>query len=74
MERDKASGGNKRKLAGLHPKGKPVNFYCSHRCTSSVRLGQGRVRCANTSAPRYFRFLRLLRFLLLPLPQNELFL
>lgn len=30
----------------------PDNFCCSHRCTSTVRPGQGRVRCSNTGASR----------------------
>ena len=32
----------------------PDNFCCSHRCTSYVRLGQGRVRVTSTGASRYF--------------------
>lgn len=32
----------------------PDNFCYSHRCTSYVRLGQGRAGASNTSASRYF--------------------
>ncbi len=30
------------------------NFFCSHRCTSHVRLGQGRVRVRSTGASRFY--------------------
>jgi len=29
------------------------NFFCSHRCTSDVRLWLGARRCSNTNASRY---------------------
>src|SRR5205814_3160605 len=29
------------------------NFFCSHRCTSYVRLWLGARRCSNTNASRY---------------------
>src|ERR1017187_10193440 len=36
----------------LRAETEPDNFCCSHRCTSTVRLGQGRVRVSSTGASR----------------------
>lgn len=38
--------------AGLRPQWEMGNFCCSHRCTSDVRLGQGRARVSSTGASR----------------------
>jgi len=32
-------------VQSLRAEKEPVNFYCSHRCTSGATLGQGRVWC-----------------------------
>jgi hypothetical protein len=31
-QRDGACDGNQTEMGGLHPKGEPDTFYCSHRC------------------------------------------
>jgi hypothetical protein len=38
--------------AGLRAQWEMGNFCCSHRCTSDVRLGQGRARVSSTGASR----------------------
>ena len=36
----------------LHPKWEMDNFFCSHRCTSDVHFGEGRVGVDSTGASR----------------------
>jgi hypothetical protein len=53
----------------LHLNGEMDNFCCSHRCTSSVHFGRGRVGADHTCAFRYCYFSSFRRFLRAPLPQ-----
>ena len=43
-------------VRSLRAEKEPVNFYCSHRCTSGATLGQGRARCSSTCASRFLTF------------------
>lgn len=38
----------------LRPEWEMDNFFCSHRCTSTVRLRLGARRCSSTDASRQF--------------------
>jgi hypothetical protein len=62
-------GRKRRPTVELHSKREVDNFCCSHRRTSDVHFGQGRVGADNTYAFRYGYLSRLRRFLRAPLPQ-----
>jgi len=55
--------------AGLHPHWEMDNFCCSHRCTSDVHFGQGRVGASTSARPAssFCRPLKLLATALTPI-------